>query len=49
MLTLNSAIDRMPQTIKQVLASLRQQTGWSFVLLAGGPVPKLDGALQSLS
>jgi hypothetical protein len=47
--TLNSAIDRLPQTLKQVLTSLHQQTGWSFVLLAGGPTPKLDASLQSIS
>jgi hypothetical protein len=46
---MNSAIDRLPQTISQALSSLHDLTGWSFVLLAGGPVPKLDGALQSLS
>jgi len=47
--TLNSAIDRLPQTLQAALTSLHEQTGWSFVLLSGGPVPKLNGALQSFS
>lgn len=46
---LYSAVDRLPQTLKHTLASLQHQTGWSFAVIAGGPSPKLDGALQSFS
>ncbi|KIM87976.1 hypothetical protein PILCRDRAFT_3685 [Piloderma croceum F 1598] len=41
------AIDRLLQTLKQVLMLIQQQTGWSVFIVAGGPMPKLSGGMQT--
>ena len=42
------AINKLSCTINQIAESLHKQTGWAITIIAGGPMPRLGGANQSL-
>jgi uncharacterized protein YbaR (Trm112 family) len=43
------AIDRLPQTLKNVLQAVEAQTGWPCFVITGGPCPKLGGKMQIIA
>ncbi|KAM6492907.1 hypothetical protein JOM56_011041 [Amanita muscaria] len=43
------SIDKLPRTLQTAAEALERQTGWQVTILAGGPVPRLGGQIQTLA
>jgi hypothetical protein len=43
-----SNIDQLPRTLQKAAQEIHKLTGWACTIIAGGPMPKLGGAFQTL-
>ena len=39
----------LPKSLDAIISELGHQTGWSFLVLAGGPDPTNDGKIRTVS